>query len=550
MLSSSSARRSAAVGAFTIAGSLLVAVPADGAPSSPAPAYTLTVLSPPGAGDLSFANGLNDAGLVTGTARTTTESRPQFATSWSGATPTNLGGLPDATFSRAFDINADGISVGEAFTPTPEASRAVAFTPEGVVPVGSLNASGSGVANDINDRGQVTGVSYNGTYSRAFLGRIGKIAELPTPDIDDDVTTTRGNAVSQRGDVAGASFVVHEHGDHTHTVAQATLWSGFEATLLAGSEEDLASHAYGLNDAGLVVGEESDGTDWHATVWRDGEIERLAGIEGLRHARAQAVNGSGDIVGHATGFYGNSSFNGLAMLWRDGQAIDLNTQIDLPEGFVLRNATDINEQGVIVGSVSTPDGTRAVRLDPRETSESHLEVDDVRTTYGTPAEIPVEVHSDGPTDGQVALVIDGRERGTAEVDEQGRATLTTPERLRPGSYQATVTYSGTAGTAASEASVTLRVNRARPVVALAVKAGAARATIRATVSIPGSTVTPTGYVAVRLKSKGERVLRLVDGRAKAVWRGLAPGRYRVVARMLATELTTTAQGAQRFRVTR
>jgi hypothetical protein len=46
------------------------------------------------------------------------------------------------------------------------------------------------------------------------------------------------------------------------------------------------------------------------------------------------------------------------------------------------------------------------------------------------------------------------------------------------------------------------------------------------------------------------VLRLVDGRAKAVWRGLAPGRYRVVARMLATELTTTAKSARKFRIRR
>lgn len=544
-------RRSALAAALVGLGCTLVpAVPATAAPAPPVPAYSLTVLPPTGTGNSSSALGVNDHGVVVGTARTTTASRPQFSIRWDEDGATDLGGLPDATFSRAFDVNNSGLAVGEAFTPSPEASRAVAFTPDGITPVGSLNDSGSGVANDVNDRGQITGVSFNGSFSRAFLGRVGTIKELPTPAIAEAVTTTRGNAVSRSGDVAGISFVVHEHGDHTHTIGQATLWSGFEAQLLDGTEDELSSQAFGLNDSGLVVGEENDGTDAHATVWEDGEIARLPGLDGLRHSRAHAVNEAGDIVGHATGFVGNSSFDGKAMLWRDGLAIDLNTQVDLPEGTILRNAQDINDAGTIVGSAATPDGTRGFVLTPRAIADSHLHVDDQRTSYGTAATFDVEVHSSGPTDGTVTLSVDGRERATAEVGPDGTATLTAPEGLRPGSYDAHVRYSGTAGTSASDATVALVVTRARPVLSITTKAKKRAVRVVIGAGVPDSAVSLPGYVKIRLKGEGTRLARLQDGRARAAWRDLAPGRYVVRATYLPDELAFRATARAQVRLAR
>lgn len=323
----------------------------------------LTTLEPLAQGTASFALGVNERGQVVGTARTTPAGRPQLAARWSGGPADTLPTLEGSTFGRAFDVNEAGLAVGEAFTPAPEVSRAVAWTPAGdLLAVGSLNAQGTGVANDVNNRGQVVGASSNGTHVRAFLGRVGAVRELPLPQAEGPVGTTRANAIASDGSVAGVSFVTHQHGDHTHSVAQATVWTRGVARILEGSGEDLSSIAYGLSGGRMVVGEERLGADWRAVQWVDGEARVLPGLPGLRHSRAVAVNHAGLAVGYATGFYGFSTIDGRALLWHDGRVVDLNDLVDLPAGHVLRAASDINGAGTVVGTMSTPDGLRGFSL--------------------------------------------------------------------------------------------------------------------------------------------------------------------------------------------
>jgi uncharacterized membrane protein len=337
--------------------------------SATQPMYRLTTLEPLAQGNASYALGLNERGRAVGTARNTTSSRPQLAARWDGDEPIDLGTLEGSTFSRAFDINAAGLAVGEAFTRASESSRAVAWTPSGELQhVGSLNPQGTGVANDVNDRGQVVGASHNGTYVRAFLGRVGAVRELPVPEAEGPVGVTRANAIARDGSVAGVSYVTHDHGDHTHSVAQATHWKQNSAEVLDGTGEDHPSIAYDLNERSVVVGEERIGTDWHAVQWSDGLPTVLPGLPGLRHTRAVAVNNSGAAVGYATGFYGFATIDGRAILWSEGRAHDLNDLVELPAGHVLRAASDINEKGAIVGSMSTPDGVRGFLLKPRSSS--------------------------------------------------------------------------------------------------------------------------------------------------------------------------------------
>jgi hypothetical protein len=133
-------------------------------------------------------------------------------------------------------------------------------------------------------------------------------------------------------------------------------------------EEDGTSTAYAAAGAGRhadVVGEASLAGGTRAVVFSAGGPEELPTPDGLRHARANDVSRRGDVVGHASGFYGFPTLDGTAVLWRDGQAYDLDDLVtDLPEGWVLRTAEEINERGQIVGFGTVGGQTRGFLLTP------------------------------------------------------------------------------------------------------------------------------------------------------------------------------------------
>ncbi len=77
------------------------------------------------------------------------------------------------------------------------------------------------------------------------------------------------------------------------------------------------------------------------------------------------MNRRGDVVGHASGFYGFPTLNGTAVIWRDGRAHELSDLVaDLPDGWVLRTAEEINERGQIVGYGTVGGQTRGFLLTP------------------------------------------------------------------------------------------------------------------------------------------------------------------------------------------
>ena len=70
----------------------------------------------------------------------------------------------------------------------------------------------------------------------------------------------------------------------------------------------------------------------------------------LFNSHAFDINDSGDIVGQAVIFVRNIFPVDYAQLWRDGQRIDLTTQIPDDSGWGrLRRAWRINNSGVIAG---------------------------------------------------------------------------------------------------------------------------------------------------------------------------------------------------------
>jgi uncharacterized membrane protein len=373
--------------AGTVAVALVTGIAPYAAPAAAAQlgdgrsSFRLTTLPPVAGGTVSHALGLNEAGDVIGTARTTTGSRPQVTTLWRAPdyAPTSLGTLAGSTFSRSFDLNSAGVAVGEAFTPAPEeASRAVRWAADGsLTELAGLMPGGGGVANDISDAGHVVGSARTASgVGRAWSAVGATLRELPVPaSAHGEVTTTRAIAVNNSGVAVGTATVLHPHDDHTHAIVTPALWRHSGAELLdAPGGEEAAATAYGVTESTLVVGEASVSGAWKAVAWHSGDATVLPSLTGLSMARAISANDRGQIVGHATGFYGFPTFDGRAVLWEHGNAIDLNTAAELPTGWVLREASDINSRGQIVGYATTPEGTRGFLLTPvvNEAYFSHL----------------------------------------------------------------------------------------------------------------------------------------------------------------------------------
>jgi probable HAF family extracellular repeat protein len=103
-----------------------------------------------------------------------------------------------------------------------------------------------------------------------------------------------------------------------------------------------SSYLLAINNRNEAVGySEVMGLDSNrAMLWRDGQLIDLGVLPGLMLSSAEAINDHGDIVGWSSEFQ-YQRFH--AVLWRDGQTIDLT-----PPGFECR-AVDINNRGDIVG---------------------------------------------------------------------------------------------------------------------------------------------------------------------------------------------------------
>ena len=191
------------------------------------------------------------------------------------------------------------------------------------------------MANSINDRGQICGVSdANGPH--AFLWEKGKMTNL-TPGHNDE---SNAFSINESGQIAGWS---------TEGISQdqATVWSHGKVTLLGLLPGGKFSEAYGLNDAGQVVGG-ADNSSGHVRgfFWsaKQGLVCLKAPAVGM--SRALGINRQGQIVG----LYDVALHFSHACLWQHGVVKDLNERIPPQSGWVLKSARAINNHGQIVGT--------------------------------------------------------------------------------------------------------------------------------------------------------------------------------------------------------
>ncbi|MGV3722386.1 MAG: CARDB domain-containing protein, partial [Actinomycetota bacterium] len=184
----------------------------------------------------------------------------------------------------------------------------------------------------VNNAGAVVGAVQSPSSERAFLSVGNTLTILPT----------LGGDYARAWDVNSSGVVVGES-ETAEGATHAFLWRSATSELIdlgsiLGAEESIA---YGINDAGQVVGEIGPTYFGNAFVWSDAN-----GLTDLGPGYAKSINASGAIAGQVRQIT-DESFTHHPALWQDG----VPTLIPTFGGDDLNHyATDLNDNGTVVGA--------------------------------------------------------------------------------------------------------------------------------------------------------------------------------------------------------
>jgi probable HAF family extracellular repeat protein len=325
----------------------------------------------------SCASHISGDGLIAGQSETSvidpiTGWPEAQAVLWKHGQLVNLGTLGGYE-SLSTAVNNRGQVVGQADNAKPDpfgigfGQQARAFLWENGVmqDLGTLGGPDA-FAIDINDRGQILGVSFTNATPEpttgvptfdGFLWENGKMTDIPDPLGGTQVSPFY---LSNKGQVLGS---VNLTGDNFEQARHPFLWENGVFTDL-GTFGGTIGDANKINDAGQIVGDATfaDGRD-HAAIWQNGMIFDLGTVGSDDCSGGLDINSLGQVVGFSAACDG-STFR--AILWeKGGPMVDLNTLISSDSGIYVFIATNINDRGEIAGSGVLPDGNiRAVLLTP------------------------------------------------------------------------------------------------------------------------------------------------------------------------------------------
>lgn len=338
----------------------------------------LTLLSTLSGGDSSYATSINNFGHIVGWSDINSPNHAGVnqtgfrATLWEalGNNTYQLKQLEELTQngsnSRAFTIN-NNASLEETaiggWSMTAAGEQVPTFWARNTVdrPDSLDGAVGSGSINAINDLSISVGSTINqenvlqSTIWRTNIGVTPFVAD-PLGDLSngsDDHATVRSDALSAT--VIGGITIATGYSELANGNSQAVTWradsTGFTALNDLGGLESVASD---INSNGEIIGYGNTAGDnaLQPIFWQDngGTLTptQLDTITGTSSGQALAINANSEIVGFSSDV--NDQF---ATLWRNGTAIDLNDHIAQnikDDGWVLLEATDINDSGLITGN--------------------------------------------------------------------------------------------------------------------------------------------------------------------------------------------------------
>jgi probable HAF family extracellular repeat protein len=214
--------------------------------------------------------------------------------------------------------------------------------------VGTFFPNGVSEATGINDAGQIVGFSNNPDFlnRHAFRHENGVMTDLGTLG----GAISQANAINSAGDVVGWA-------QNASNRARAFVYRNGSMSDIGGNP-NATTVAYAINDQGTIVG--SIGIN--PFIYENGTFTEVFAGGGFGGAVLRGINNAGWAVGARD----NTSPTFMeAFLYRNGQAIGLNSLVSLPSGHSVIDAYDINNLNQIAGTIRLPSGERyAVLLTP------------------------------------------------------------------------------------------------------------------------------------------------------------------------------------------
>jgi probable HAF family extracellular repeat protein len=308
-------------------------------------------------------------------------------------TITDLGLIPGGTFSSRLAINNQPVIVGLANDSTFAFKRPFWDANTGVI-VGfadNFSPAGTAILEHVNGNREMAGTEVYGddVYQGIYWNPTGQAFVLPTlADFDPDYGSvrTRAHGINNLTQLVGTgkegspNFFTHAAlwlnkdmkamdlgflgvgapdyseayviNDLTHVVCNSAVGSAIHGFLWRnGQMTDLGvGEAKAINNTGLIAGKSNIfPVVWKYDATHAPRIQQLPIPAGFFSATTTAVNDFGDVVGYA----GSPSIDAHAILWRNGQAIDLGvwpgavTVLRMGSTISARSSEPARSQGII-----------------------------------------------------------------------------------------------------------------------------------------------------------------------------------------------------------
>jgi probable HAF family extracellular repeat protein len=198
-----------------------------------------------------------------------------------------------------------------------------------ITSLGELSGGSTSTGYAINNSGIVAGWGQNSSGgTQAAVSTTGGLTGLPL----GSGTESYAYGINDAGTVVGNTYINGQ--------SHATIWSSLGTTVLGAN-----TYAMAVNGSGEVTG-----SNGQAFVVVGGKVQSLATPAGVIWSAGYGINDAGEVVG--AGELANGTFRGL--IWSPGGKVTLLGTL----GGTSSDATDVNDSGEVVGFASLANGSQ------------------------------------------------------------------------------------------------------------------------------------------------------------------------------------------------